>query len=133
VTASRFDGDALRKGITVAAAITLPAAVISWFTDHSATDRGPAGLLTVVVIFGLFLGGFGAARFQLRNAPLSHSLITVLSVVGVLQILRIARLAIVGKPLALPAALGNVLLGLVTAVLAGLLAGQKTGKAARDN
>jgi hypothetical protein len=129
----KFDRDALRKGITVAVAITLPTAVVSWLTDHGAGDRGPAGLLTVVVIFGLFLGGFGAARFQQRNAPLSHALVAVLTVVAALQVVRLVRLAIVGRPLGLPAALGNVLLGLVTAVLAGLLAGQKTGKAARDN
>ena len=133
MTFAQLDRDALRRGMTVAAAITLPAAVVSWLTDRGSERSGPAGLLTVVVVFGLLLGGFAAASQQRLNAPLTHSLVAVLAVVGLLQVVRIVRLALLGRPLNLPASLGNVLLGLVTSVAAGLLAGQKSGKRQADN
>lgn len=133
MTLPTLDRDALRRGVTVAVAITVPAAVVSWLTDRGTGRGGPAGLLTLVVVLGLLLGGFAAASQQRLNAPLTHSLITVLGVVAMLQIMRVVRLGVLGRPLNLPASLGNLLLGLVTSVAAGLLAGQKTGKRRADN
>jgi len=49
-------------------------------------------------------------------------------VVVVLQVARIARLAILHRPLNLPASIGNLLFGLVAALLGALLAGQNTAK-----
>lgn len=121
-----FDREAIRRGATAASAICVPAAVVSWLLDGHTGNRGPAAILTVVVLVSLTMGGFAAARHQQQQAPLSHAMVAVLLVVALLQVMRIARLAVLRRPLALPATVGNVLLGLVAAVVGGLLAGQKT-------
>lgn len=123
-----FDGGALRRGITVAGVVGIVVTLLSWSFDHGAGDRGPTGLFTIVVLFGFLLGGFAAATQQRVNAPLSHSLVAVMSVVVGLQVVRIVRLSALHRPLNLPASLGNLLLGLLAAVLGGLLAGQKPTK-----
>jgi hypothetical protein len=128
VTRPPFDREALRRGVTVACAFALPAVAVSWLTDEGPGHRGPAGLLTLVVLVGLLLGGFAAASQQRVNAPMTHALLAVLSVVGVLQVARIARLAALHRPLNLPASVGNLLFGLVAALLGALLAGQNRAK-----
>jgi hypothetical protein len=128
VTRPPFDREAVRRGVTVACAFAVPAVAISWLTDKGPGQRGPVGLLTLVVLVGLLLGGFAAASQQSVNAPLTHALLAVLSVVVVLQVARIARLAVLHRPLNLPASVGNLLFGLVAALLGALLAGQNTAK-----
>jgi hypothetical protein len=128
MTRPPLDREALRRGITVALAFAVPAVAISWLTDKGPGQRGPAGLLTLVVLVGLLLGGFASASQQRVHAPLSHALVAVLAVVVVLQVARIVRLAVLHRPLNLPAAFGNLLFGLVAALLGALLAGQNTAK-----
>jgi hypothetical protein len=128
VTLPPIDRDALRRGATVALVFAVPAVAISWLTDRGPGQRGPAGLLTLIVLVGLLLGGFAAASQQRVRAPLTHALLAVLSVVLVLQVARITRLAVLHRPLNLPASLGNLLFGVLAALVGALLAGQNTAK-----
>jgi hypothetical protein len=123
-----LDREAIRRGVTVAAVCAVPALVVSWFSDNGSGKQALAGPVTIVVLIGLVLGAFAAARQQQTQAPLTHALVTDMSVVIVLQLLRIGRLAILKRPLNLPVSLGNLLLGLVAAVVGGMLAGQNPAK-----
>jgi hypothetical protein len=123
-----LDRDAIRRGATVAAVCAIPALVVSWFSDNGSGKQPLAGPVTIVVLLGLVLGAFAAARQQRGDAPLSHALVTVMSVVIVLQLLRVGRLAVLKRPLNLPVSLGNLLLGLLAGVVGGMLAGQNRAK-----
>jgi cell division protein FtsW (lipid II flippase) len=123
-----LDRDAIRRGVTVAAVCAIPALVVSWLSDNGSGKQSLAAHVTIVVLVGLVLGAFAAARQQRAQAPLTHALVTVMGVVIVLQLLRIARLAVLKRPLNLPVSLGNLLLGLLAAVVGGMLAGQNPAK-----
>jgi hypothetical protein len=67
------------------------------------------------------------------GTPLAHALITTLGSVTVLQVLRIGRLAVLGRPLRMQTTFGNLLFGLVLGVISGLSTRQKAGKAEDAN
>jgi putative membrane protein (TIGR04086 family) len=116
------DREALRKGITVAGTIAIPVALLSSIVvgNDRAANKGPAALFSVVVIVALVLGARVAAVQQRRGTPLAHGLITSLSVVGVLAVIRVVRLAMDSRG---PGAglVGNIIVGLVCGIVGGLL------------
>jgi hypothetical protein len=117
-----FDRDALRKGITVAGTIAIPVALLSSVVvgNDRAANKGPAALFSVVVIVALIFGARVAARQQLRGTPLAHGLVASLTVVGVLAVIRIVRLAIDSRGPGAGLA-GNIVVGLVCGIVGGLL------------
>jgi putative membrane protein (TIGR04086 family) len=124
-----FDFEALRKGIAVAAAITIPIAVVaSFFVDDDPGQRRPiVYVFTVVVLAGLVAGAFVAGHAQRTGTPMAHGIVTTLSVWLVLTVIRVVRLAIDNDSIEWAPIVSNLLLSLIAGTIGGLLGGRRAG------
>lgn len=116
---SRWDREAVTAGVSVAAMIAVPLAVIGrWGADR---DWESVGILVINLISlgGLFLGAGVAAWRQRSGTPLSHGLVVALGSYAAIQvvvvIVRLAR----GAEVRWGAIVGNVFLALGAGLLGG--------------
>jgi uncharacterized membrane protein YfcA len=121
-----LDADALRKGIAVAAVITIPIALASWiWIDDESTKRQPVIVVfSLIVIGGLILGAALAAQLQRTGTPLAHGIVTVLVVWAVLSIVRLVRLTVAGDDLDVRGLVSNLLISLIAGTVGGLIGGR---------
>jgi putative membrane protein (TIGR04086 family) len=125
-----LDGDALRRGIAVAAAVSVPTALISWlFVDGEPGESRPLLVVfSLLVLAGLVIGAAVAARWQRTGTPLTHGLVTTVVVWAGLTVIRLVRLAWSGDGLDLAASVSNLLLSLVAGAVGGLIGGRLAGR-----
>lgn len=120
---SRWDGDALVAGASVAALIALPFAVLGrWAVDHDWDGTGVA-VANLGMIAGLFLGAGVAAWRQRRGTPLSHGLVVALGAYLVIQAFVVVARLLRGGDVRWGAAVANVFFALGAGLLGGF-AGQ---------
>lgn len=120
--AGRWDRDAIVAGVSVAAMIAIPAAVLGrWGTDR---DWDTAGILVINLISlgGLFLGAGVAAWRQRVGTPLSHGLVVGLGSYVAIQAVFVTIRLLRGAEVSWGGVIGNVFLAL-GAGLAGGYAG----------
>ena len=125
-----LDADALRKGIAIAAVITIPTAFASWiWIDDESNKRQPVIVVfSLIVLAGLILGAAVAARLQRAGTPLAHGIVTVLVVWAVLSVVRLVRLAVAGDNLDGRGLMSNLLLSLIAGTVGGLVGGRLAGR-----
>jgi putative membrane protein (TIGR04086 family) len=112
--------------MAIAAVIAVPFALIGVGT--SGNDLGVAGWVSVAgVLVGLTVGGFVAARQQRVEAPLTHGILTAVSVYVVVQGIGIIKRAIVDEDLRWSKYFSSLLLAIVAGTLGGLLASVANG------
>jgi putative membrane protein (TIGR04086 family) len=122
--AVRFDREALRKGATVALAVSVPAAVL-WRLLVAGDERPWWTLLfSLAVLVGLGAGAFVAARAQHQGTPLAHGLVAALAAFAVVTVVSVVGRALRGDSLGLDAVVSNLLLTLVVGSIGGLLGGR---------
>ena len=120
---TRWDGDALVAGFSVAVLIALPFAVLGrWAVDHDWDGAGIA-VANLGMITGLFLGAGVAAWRQRRRTPLSHGLVVALGSYVVIQTLVVIARLVRGGEVRWGAAVANVFFALGAGLLGGF-AGQ---------
>ncbi|HEX9258406.1 MAG TPA: hypothetical protein VF855_02640 [Acidimicrobiales bacterium] len=113
-----LDTDALRRGVAVSLATTVPFALLYWgFPDN----RGVLAVFTVIVLGGLVAGSALAAMRQQVGLPLAHGLVSALTVFGVLQVVRLVRLVASDNDIRWNAVLSNLLLSIIAGTVGGLV------------
>jgi putative membrane protein (TIGR04086 family) len=129
-----LDLDAVRKGATVAAVISVPVALLSIAVrndDRPGQNRGAVAFFTVLVLAALVIGAAIAARRQQRGTPFLHGIVTSAAVVVLLAVVRIARRAVAGHGPGL-SVMSNLLLGIVCGIIGGLIGGRRGRSPATD-
>jgi len=116
----RWDREALTAGVSVAAMIAVPAAIVGrWGTDRE-WDTFGIFLINLISLGGLFLGAGVAAWRQRVGTPLSHGLVVALgSYAGIQFVFVVIRLAR-GADVRWSAIVANVFLALGAGMLGGL-------------
>ncbi len=115
----RWDAQALRDGISVAATFAIPPTLIGRFAFDDGASSGWAGILVLVTFCGFWLGGGVAAWRQQCGTPLSHSLVASLSVfIGAQAVFSIVRV-LQGEVIRW----GRISVSLALTLAAGLLGG----------
>jgi putative membrane protein (TIGR04086 family) len=129
-----IDLDAVRKGVTVAAVIAVPVALLSIAVrpdDRPGQNRGAVAFFTVLVLGALVVGAAIAARRQQRGTPFLHGIVASAIVVIVLALVRVVRRAIQGHGPGL-SVMSNLLLGIVCGIVGGLIGGRRGRSPASD-
>ena len=119
----RWDREAITAGVSVAAMIAIPAAIVGrWGADR---DWDTAGILVINLISlgGLFLGAGVAAWRQRVGTPLSHGLVVALGSYAAIQLVFIVIRSARGAEVRWGSIVANVFLALGAGMLGGL-AGQ---------
>jgi putative membrane protein (TIGR04086 family) len=132
--ADSLDLDAVRKGVTVAAVIAIPVALLSIAVrpgDRPGQNRGAVAVFSVLVLAALVIGAAIAARRQTRGTPFLHGIVTTAIVVIVLALVRVVRRAIQGHGPGL-SVMSNLLLGIVCGIVGGLIGGRRGRSAGRS-
>lgn len=115
----RWDRDAIVAGISVAAMIAVPAAIVGrWGADR---DWDTFGILVINLISlgGLFLGAGVAAWRQRCGTPLSHGLVVALGSYLAIQAVSVAIRLVRDAEIRWGAIVGNVFLALGAGLLGG--------------
>ena len=116
---SRLDAVALRQGASVAALLALPFGIAAaFFRDDR---KGLASILTALVLIGLVLGAGVAAWKQQRGTPLTHGIVTAVSVFVLIQAFGTVRRALAGEPLHWGRIVSSLVLSAVAGVVGGLM------------
>lgn len=124
-----LDRDALRKGITAAALVSVPAAVLFAFLDRDGgADDWVAVVFSLAVLGGLVLGAYVAGREQRTGTPMAHGLVTTVVLWLALTVIRFVRLMVDGDAVEWSPVLSNLLLSLVCGVVGGLLGGRRAAR-----
>ena len=113
-----LDRDALRRGIVLAVAIAVPAAVVfAWMPDN----RGVLAVFTLVVLGGLVAGAAVASMRQQVGMPLVHGILTALTAFAVVQCIGLVRRLVQDDAIEWGAVVSNLLLSLIAGTIGGLV------------
>ena len=115
-----LDRRALGRGVTVAAAIAVPVAIVAnVVVDDNKTHSGWIALLSLAVLVGLAAGAAVAAREQQNGTPLTHGIVCALAVFIAVNVFGIVRRSIAGDDIRW----GRIASTAVLAVVAGTVGG----------
>ncbi|MFV0309631.1 MAG: hypothetical protein ACK5OX_18025 [Desertimonas sp.] len=120
---SRWDRDAIVAGVSVAAMIAVPAAVVGRIGVDRDWDTIGILVINLVMLGGLFLGAGVAAWRQVVGTPLSHGLVVAIGSYAGIQAVFVAIRLLRGAEVRWGGIVGNVFLALGAGLLGGL-AGQ---------
>lgn len=122
-TGQRWDRDAVVAGISVAAMIAVPAAIVGRIGVDRDWDTVGILLVNLVMLGGLFLGAGVAAWRQVVGTPLSHGLVVAIGSYVAIQAVFVVIRLLRGAEVRWGGIVGNVFLALGAGLLGGL-AGQ---------
>jgi putative membrane protein (TIGR04086 family) len=120
----RFDNDALRQGVTVALAVTVPMAVVWRLTVSDEDQPWWVMLFGLAVLAGLGGGAYVAARRQHQGTPLAHGMVVALAAFVVVTVISVVGRAVQGDSLGFDSVVSNLLLTLLAGSVGGLLGGR---------
>jgi putative membrane protein (TIGR04086 family) len=119
-----LDGQALLRGVVVAAVITVPAALIGLWASDSDELGWLATLCVVVVLAGLVLGGVVAAHQQQVGAPLTHGILAAAVLFVVVQGIGLVRRALGSDDIEWSRVLSSLVLALIAGAIGGVIGGR---------
>lgn len=132
--ALNLDGDALRKGVAVAAAVSIPIGVLAWLVlddDPDVEQPWWVGVFSLAVLVALGVGAFVAARDQRQGTPLMHGIVAAAVVFSALELLRVVRLTVRDADLEWSTVLSNAMLTLLAGIVGGVVGGRANARRRR--
>ncbi len=119
-----LDPPSVARGVTVAAVIAVPAALVGLWASDSDDLGWLGGVAVLVVLVGLVVGGAVAAHSQQVGSPLTHGIVTAAVLFVVVQAVGILRRLLTSDSISWSRILSSAVLALVAGAIGGLIGGR---------
>ena len=125
----RFDPDALRRGLVLAAVVAVPLGVAGAFVDR---DSPVNAVLSLAIMAALVAGAAHAAELQQVGQPLTHGICAALGAMVVAQVIGLVNRAVTGHDIEAGRIVSNVLLTLIAGTVGGLIGSRRAARKALE-
>lgn len=124
----RFDLDALRRGIVLAAVVAVPFGLLGAFLDE---DSPVNALLSLAIMAGLITGAAHAAIVQKVGQPLTHGICAALGAMVIAQVIGLINRAATDQGFEGSRIISNILLTLIAGTIGGLIGSRRAARSAQ--